>query len=80
MWFEICAGFTWVPGAVGLWLRKTFWPSLFAACGAGTVFGPGVSLRHPHRIRLGERVVVGDGCVPDARNEDAEVAITIGDD
>jgi len=80
VWFEICAWMAVVPGALGLWLRKTFWPSLFGACGVGTVFGAGVSLRHPHRIRLGERVVLGDGVVLDARAEGVEVAIEVGDD
>lgn len=79
-WFEICAWMAPIPGALGLWLRKTFWPSLFGACGAGTVFGAGISLRHPHRIRLGERVVLGDGVVLDARAEQADLAIEIGDD
>lgn len=78
--FELCAWLATVPGAAGLWLRKTFWPSLFESCGEGTVFGAGISLRHPHRIRLGERVVLGDGCVLDARNEAAEVVIDIGSD
>ncbi len=79
LYFELCAWLAGVPGAAGLALRRAFWPRLFGACGAGTVFGAGVTLRHPHRVRLGERVVVADGCVLDART-DADVVIDIGDD
>lgn len=78
--FELCVLMSNVPGALGLLLRKIFWPGLFNRCGEGTVFGTGVVLRHPSRIRLGERVVVGDGVVLDARNEGEPVALTVGDD
>jgi galactoside O-acetyltransferase len=80
IYFEICAFLGLIPGALGLWLRKTFWPRLFRSCGRGTVFGANVLLRHPHRIDLGERVVISDGCVLDARNDTADCAIAIGDD
>lgn len=79
-YFELCMLLSPVPGALGLFLRKLLWPRLFGSCGGGTMFGTGVSLRHPHRIRLGDRVVVADGCVLDARTEDAECALEIGDD
>ena len=39
LYFEWCAWLAPVPGAVGLLLRKLFWPRLFAACGRGVVFG-----------------------------------------
>lgn len=80
VWFELCAWLAPVPGALGLLLRGLLWPSLFHSCGRGAVFGAGVSLRHPHRIGLGERVVVSDGCILDARHEEAEVALAVGDD
>ena len=66
------------PGALGLFLRQKLYPSLLAACGKGTVFGAGLTLRHPRRIRLGRRVVISDGCVLDARG-DRDAGITIGD-
>jgi acetyltransferase-like isoleucine patch superfamily enzyme len=80
MYFEWCQLLGLIPGAAGLVLRKIFWPRLFGACGKGTVFGANVILRHPHRIVLGERVVVSDGCILDARNEDLEKVLLIGDD
>jgi len=67
------------PGALGILLRKLLWPRLFGACERGVVFGSNVTLRHPHRIGLGERCVVSDGCVLDACTE-SEVVIEIGVD
>jgi acetyltransferase-like isoleucine patch superfamily enzyme len=80
LYFEWCQWLGLVPGAAGLLLRKVFWPRLFGSCGKGTVFGAGVILRHPHRIVLGERVVVSDGCILDARNEALQEVLVIGDD
>jgi acetyltransferase-like isoleucine patch superfamily enzyme len=67
----------WVPGALGLALRKTMYPWLLGACGRGVVFGQHVTLRHPHRIRIGDDVVVDDHCLLDAKGEGHE-GIAIG--
>jgi acetyltransferase-like isoleucine patch superfamily enzyme len=67
----------WVPGALGLALRKRCYPWLLGACGRGVVFGQHVTLRHPHRIRIGDDVVVDDHCLLDAKGEGHE-GITIG--
>ena len=80
LYFEWCAWLSPVPGAVGLLLRKLFWPRLFAACGRGVVFGGSVVLRQPGRIRLGERVVVSDGCILDGRSDERVESIVVGDD
>lgn len=80
LYFEFCTWLTFLPGALGLWLRKLFWPRLFASCGTGVVFGSNVTLRHPHRIRLGNRVVLSEGVVLDARNAQRLDVITVGDD
>ncbi len=80
VYFEICAWLAIVPGALGLFLRRSLWPGLLGNCGKGVVFGANVTLRHPHRVHLGDRVVVSDGCILDARNESAEKTIDIGDD
>lgn len=66
-----------VPGALGLWLRKTLYPRLLNQVGRGTVFGRHVTLRHPHKIRLGNQVIVDDACVLDARGDENE-GITTG--
>ena len=67
----------WVPGALGLALRKTMYPWLLGACGRGVVFGQHVTLRHPHRIRIGDDVVIDDHCLLDAKGEGHD-GITIG--
>lgn len=78
LYFEWCAWLAWIPGALGLLLRKVFWKRLFASCGDGVMFGAGVVLRHPGRIRLGDRVVISDGCILDGRSSDRLDAIIIG--
>lgn len=79
-YFELCAWLGRFPGAAGLLLRKVFWPRLFGSCGKGVAFGDHVVLRHPRRIHLGDRVVIGEGCVLDARHDDADRVITLDDD
>jgi acetyltransferase-like isoleucine patch superfamily enzyme len=67
----------WVPGALGLALRKVLYPWLLGACGRNVVFGQHVVLRHPHKIRLGDHIVVDDNCLLDAKG-DANAGITVG--
>lgn len=66
------------PGALGLWLRKTFYPKLFASCGRNVVFGRNISIRHPHKIHLGRNIVINDDAVLDAKGGD-EKGLFIGD-
>jgi acetyltransferase-like isoleucine patch superfamily enzyme len=58
---------SWVPGALGLVLRKLLYPLLLGSVGKGVVFGQGVVLRHPHKVRLGDGVTVDDLVVLDAK-------------
>jgi acetyltransferase-like isoleucine patch superfamily enzyme len=58
---------SWVPGALGLFLRRLLYPLLLGSVGRGVVFGQGVVLRHPHKIRLGDGVTVDDLVVLDAK-------------
>lgn len=67
----------WTPGALGLVLRKAMYPWLLGACGRNVVFGQGVVLRHPHKIRIGDNVVIDDHCLLDAKG-DANDGIRIG--
>lgn len=76
--YEFCVWLSWMPGALGLALRKSFWPRLFGSCGEGVQFGTNITLMHPHRIHLGARTVIGNGCILDARNPDSDRAIVIG--
>ena len=57
------------PGALGLALRKTLYPSLLGSCGRNVVFGQNVVLRHPHKIHVGDNVVIDDNCLIDAKGE-----------
>lgn len=68
------------PGAAGLALRKACYGWLLGTCGRGVIIGADVTLRHPRRIRLGQRVMIADGCVLDARSETEHGGIDVGDD
>jgi acetyltransferase-like isoleucine patch superfamily enzyme len=50
---------------------------LLGACGRNVVFGQGVVLRHPHKIRIGDDVVIDDQCLLDAKG-DTNAGIVIG--
>jgi acetyltransferase-like isoleucine patch superfamily enzyme len=66
------------PGALGLLLRARLYPRLLARCGRNVFFGTNVVLRHPHKIAIGNDVVIDDGCVLDAKGS-TNRGITIGD-
>lgn len=57
------------PGAIGLALRKTMYPWLLGSCGRNVIFGQHVVLRHPHKIHIGDNVVIDDNCLLDAKGE-----------
>ena len=67
----------WVPGALGLALRKVCYRWLLGSCGRNVVFGQNVVLRHPHKIHIADNVVVDDNCLLDAKG-DANQGIRIG--
>lgn len=67
-----------IPGALGIALRKTFYPFLFPRIGRGVIFGCGVVIRHPERIALGDGVMIDDGAVIDGRGA-GDDAIVLGD-
>lgn len=69
---------SWVPGALGLLLRSRLYPLLLGRVGRGVVFGVNVTLRHPHKIRIGDHVVIDDQCCLDAKGTD-NTGILIGD-
>ncbi|MEM1381976.1 MAG: acyltransferase, partial [Pseudomonadota bacterium] len=78
LYFEFCTWLSGVPGALGLLLRQVFWPRLLGSCGKKVYFGRNVTLMHPSRIRIGDRTVIGDGCVLDARNPTLETVLELG--
>ena len=71
VWAEIL--FTLIGGlggALGLFLRMKLYPALFKSCGRKVVFGKNVTIRHPHKIVLGDGVVLDDNSVVDAKGAD----------
>lgn len=66
--YEFCATLLGpLPGALGYFLRKVFFPYLLGEVGKGVVFGRNITIRHPHRIRLGSEVVIDDFAVLDGK-------------
>jgi acetyltransferase-like isoleucine patch superfamily enzyme len=57
------------PGALGLALRKWLYPRLLGSCGRNVVFGQNVVMRHPHKIHVGDNVLIDDNCLLDAKGE-----------
>ena len=68
---------SWVPGAIGLLLRSTLYPLVLGSVGRNVVFGVSVTLRHPHKIHIGDNVVIDDRCCLDAKGTDNQ-GIQIG--
>lgn len=69
---------SWVPGALGLFLRSKLYPRLLGRVGRNVVFGVNVTIRHPHKIAIGDNVVIDDACCLDAKGTD-NTGIIIGD-
>lgn len=80
LYYEFCQLFTFFPGAVGMVLRKLFWPKMFGRCGKGTVFGYGIVVRQPKKIVLGKSVVVSEYCILDGRQGSEGQSISVGDE
>lgn len=78
LYYEWCVWLGVVPGALGMLLRQIFWPKLFGSCGRKAAFAKGIVLRHPKRIHLGDSVVIGEGCILDARNQETDRTIVLG--
>lgn len=66
-------------GAFGLAFRKVFYPGLFKRVGSGTAIGPGLTLRHGGKVELGDRVIIDESCLLEARGAE-DSGIVIGDD
>lgn len=57
----------WCPGALGLLLRQKLYPRILGSCGKGVLFGRFVDLYALEKIELGDRVVLNNNVVLDAR-------------
>jgi acetyltransferase-like isoleucine patch superfamily enzyme len=80
VYYELCVWLGIVPGALGMLLRQIFWPRLFGSCGKKVAFATGIVLRHPGKIHLGDSVVISENCILDARNQDTDRVIVLGND
>ncbi len=69
--------FSWIPGSLGFFLRRIFYPLLLHRVGRGVAFGHHITLRHPHKISLGDHTVVDDYVVLDAKGEEDQ-GISVG--
>jgi acetyltransferase-like isoleucine patch superfamily enzyme len=70
---------SWVPGALGLFLRSKLYPTVLKRVGRNVVFGVNVTIRHPHKIDIADNVVIDDSCCLDAKGTDnAGIAIGSG--
>jgi acetyltransferase-like isoleucine patch superfamily enzyme len=67
-----------VPGALGLMLRKMFYPTVLGKCGKGVIFGWNVTLRHSKKISIGNKSIIDDMAVLSARGSDQD-GIRIGE-
>lgn len=70
--------FSNLGGGLGYFLRKRFFSPLFQATGSGVIFGKGLVLRHPKRIRLGQHVAIDDYVMLDASGA-GEDGLQVGD-
>lgn len=78
--FELIMLFcSWVPGALGLLLRKALYPKILGGVGRNVVFGQGVTIYHGMKIFIGNNVVIGDRTVLDAKGNNNK-GIKIGKD
>jgi acetyltransferase-like isoleucine patch superfamily enzyme len=67
------------PGAIGFALRKLLYPHILGHVGHGVTFGRNMTIRHPHKIKIGDRCIIDDLVVLDAKGE-SNRGITIGND
>lgn len=58
---------SWVPGALGLFLRSKLYPRILGRVGRNVAFGANIVLRHPRKIVIGNNVVIDDQCCLDAK-------------
>jgi acetyltransferase-like isoleucine patch superfamily enzyme len=77
--YEIITGmFAECPGAIGILLRSIFYRLIFKKIGKGVMIGKSVTIRHPHKISIGNNVAIDENVMLDAKGVDNN-GIDIGD-
>lgn len=67
-----------LPGAAGFFLRKQCYPPLFKRVGKNVIFGKNITLRHPHKISIGNNVILDENVLLDAKGDETS-GIVLGD-
>jgi acetyltransferase-like isoleucine patch superfamily enzyme len=57
-------------GAIGYLLRRSLYPIIFGHIGKNVTFGRNITIRHPHKIKIGDNCIVDENCVLDAKGDD----------
>ena len=79
LYYELAILFVGIlPGALGIVLRKIFFRPLFKSVGRNVVFGRNLVIRQPHKITIGDSVIIDDDCTLDGKGE-SNIGITLGD-
>ncbi|MDW7725825.1 MAG: acyltransferase [Candidatus Methanoperedens sp.] len=70
--------FSTLPGALGLYLRKSLYRSLFKKVGRNIFFGRNITLRQPCKIKIGNNTIIDDysQLIVDGENS---IGIELGD-
>jgi acetyltransferase-like isoleucine patch superfamily enzyme len=58
---------SWIPAALGIFLRGKLYPILLGKTGGGVIFGTNIVLRHPGKIFIGNNVIIDDNVLIDAK-------------
>jgi acetyltransferase-like isoleucine patch superfamily enzyme len=60
---------SWVPGALGIFLRKVFYRSMFYPRLENVIFGKNIDVFNAKRIRIGKKCLIGDNCLLDVKGK-----------
>lgn len=74
--------FTNMESFLGMGFRRLLLPAFLKSCGKGPIVGAGVTIRQPHRISFGKKVVLDDRAMVDVRTkpgESSDAGIELGD-
>ncbi|MCH8125459.1 acyltransferase [candidate division KSB1 bacterium] len=58
---------SWIPGALGIFLRSKLYSIILGKVGSSVVFGTNIVLRHPQKINMGDNVIIDDNVMIDAK-------------
>lgn len=78
--FELIMLFTCaLPGALGVLLRKSLYPSILGSVGKNVVFSRNITIRHGLKIHIGDNCIIDENVSLDAKGE-SNIGLRIGND